>query len=141
MRAGRVDERDERAFGAGARLLVDELAPRCLQLRQRRVDVVHPQRDVVQARAALLDVLRDRGVRAPSPPEARASVRSDRNEMRAHALRRDLFGRLDLEAERIAIERQRRAEIFDGDADVVEDGFHIRRSSRSHEATKARDAF
>ncbi len=45
--------------------------------------------------------------------------------MRAHALRGDLFGRFDLEAERIAIERQRRVEIPHGDADVIEDGFHF----------------
>ena len=48
----------------------------------------------------------------------------DRHEMRAHALRRHLLGRLDLEAERVAIERQRGRQILDRDADVIEDGFH-----------------
>ena len=49
---------------------------------------------------------------------------TDRHEVRAHTLRRHLFGRLDVEAERIAIERQRRGEILHRDADVVEDGLH-----------------
>ena len=40
--------------------------------------------------------------------------------MRAHALRSDLLRRLDLEPERIAIERERRGEILNGDADVIE---------------------
>ena len=55
MRAGRVDERDQRAFGAAPRLLVDEPDAAGLELRERRVDVVHAQRDVVQARTAFIE--------------------------------------------------------------------------------------
>ena len=43
-----------------------------------------------------------------------------RNEVRPHPLRRDLLGRLDLEPERVAVERQRLVEVGDGDADVIE---------------------
>ena len=94
-----------------------------LELRERRVDVVDAQRDVMQARAALVDVLRDRrvGRRRLEQLELRLA---DRHEVRAHALRRDLFRRFDLEPERVAIERERRGEIRDRDADVIEDGFH-----------------
>ena len=40
--------------------------------------------------------------------------------MRADPLRRDLFGRLDLEAERVAVERERLLQVADGDTDVIE---------------------
>ncbi len=54
-----MNERDERAFGARTRLFVDQPHAFGFQLIERRADVVHAQRDVVQAGAALLDVLRD----------------------------------------------------------------------------------
>ena len=57
-----VDERDQRTFGAGARLLVDELRAAGLELRECRVDVFHAQRDVVESWAALLDIFRNRRV-------------------------------------------------------------------------------
>ena len=44
--------------------------------------------------------------------------------MGADALRRDVFGRFDLETERVAIERERRREVPYRDADVIEGGFH-----------------
>jgi hypothetical protein len=44
--------------------------------------------------------------------------------MRADALRHHVFRRFDLEPQRIAVEGERRTEIFDGDADVIENGFH-----------------
>ena len=75
-----------------------------LQLRERGADVVDAQRDVVQPGAALLDVLRDRRLRRGRLEQLEARL-ADRDEVRAHALRRDLLGRLDLEAERVAIER------------------------------------
>ena len=98
------------APSARPRLLVDEPRPARLQLRQRRANVIDPQRDVVQARAALVDVLRDRRVGGRRLRAARGWI-ADRDEVRAHALRCDLFGRLDLEAQRIAIKRQRGVEI------------------------------
>ena len=53
--------------------------------------------------------------------------------MRADALRRDVLGRLDLETERVAIERERRREVAHCDADVIEGGFHV-----GSDATKTR---
>ena len=123
MRARRVDEGDQRVLGAGPRLLVDQPGAARLELRQRGVDVVHAQRDVVQARAALVGVLRDRRIGRGRFEQFQLGL-ADRQEMRAHALRGDLFGRFDLEAERVAIERERRREILHRDADVIEDSLH-----------------
>ena len=44
-----------------------------------------------------------------------------RHEVRPNVLRRDFFGRLDLEAKRVAIERERRRQILHRDADAIED--------------------
>ena len=79
-------------------------------MRERRANVVDAQRDVMQPRPALGEIPRDRriGRRRLEQLEARLA---DRHEMRAHALRRHLFGRLDLEAERVAIERERRRQV------------------------------
>jgi hypothetical protein len=44
--------------------------------------------------------------------------------MRAHALAGDLLGRLDVEAERVTVERERGAEVLHGDANVIEDSLH-----------------
>ena len=123
VRAGRVNERDERAFGSRPRLFVDEPRAAALELRQRRRDVVHAQRDVVQPGAALLDVLRDRRVRRRRLQKLEARV-AHGHEAGAHSLRDDVLGRLDLEAERIAIERQRGVQVAHGDADMVQNGFH-----------------
>ena len=133
VRARRVDERDEPVFGARARRLVDEPRPALLQLRERGVDVVHPQRDVVQAGTALLHVLRDCGIRRCRLEKFELGL-AHRDEMRAHALRCDFLGRFDLEAQGIAIERQRRRQILHGDSDVIQNGFHVRNgASRRHE--------
>ena len=118
-----VDERDQRAFGAGPRLLVDEPRAARLQLRERGMDVVDAQRDVMEPGAALADVLRDRrvGRRRLEQLELRFP---DGHEVRADALRRHFFRRLDLEAERVAIERQRGRQVLHRDPDVIQDGLH-----------------
>ena len=51
--ARRMNERDQRAFGARARLLVDQPHAARLQLRERGADVVDAQGDVVQPGPAL----------------------------------------------------------------------------------------
>ena len=68
---------------------------------------------------ALLHVLRDRRVVRGGLEQLERGL-ARRDEVRAHALRRDLFGRLDLEPERVAVERQRRVEVRHRDADVIE---------------------
>ena len=129
VRRRRMDERDERAFGARPRLLVDQPDAARLQLRERRRDVVDAQRDVMQAGPALLEVLRDRRIRRRRLEQLERRLR--RRGMKCARTRCDATSsrRLDLEPERVAIERQRRVEIADGDADVIEDGFHVRPSS------------
>src|SRR5437588_1454593 len=88
----------------------------------------------MQAGTALLDVSRDGGIRSGcfQQLERRAA---HRYEMRAHALRLDCLGRVDLEAKRVAVERERRLQVLDGNADVIENGFHLdARFSRSEAA-------
>src|SRR6266545_4501374 len=61
----------------------------------------------------------------PCPPVGLRGGPVEVNEMRAHALRRDLLGRLDLQPERIAIERQRLGDVRDRNADVIECHLHV----------------
>ena len=124
-----MNERHQRAFRSGPRRFIDEPdAPR-FELREGRSDVVHPERDVVDAGASFLEVLRDGriGGHRFEKLELRAVVLvrpADRKEVCSDALRRHFFGRLDFEAERVTIEREGSLNVFDGDPDVVEDGFH-----------------
>src|SRR5471030_1095214 len=99
MSAGWVQERHQRAFGAGPRLFVDEPHAARLELRERRANVLDPQRDVMQAGAPLLEIPGDRRVRRGRFKKLEARF-AHRYEMRADALRHDVFGRLDLETKR-----------------------------------------
>ena len=47
-----------------------------------------------------------------------------RDEMRADVLRPYFFGRLDVQAQCVAVKRKRLVDVLDGDADVVEGGAH-----------------
>ena len=124
VRRRRVDEGDERTFGAGSRLLVDQANAARLELRQRGADVIDPQGDVMEPGSALLDVPGD-GRIGGGPLEQLERRVSDRHEMGAHALRRDVLDAFDLEAERVAVERQCRLDVSDGDADVIENRLHL----------------
>src|SRR4051812_42215751 len=119
-----MDEGDERAFRTRTRLLVNQPDTARLDLRQRSVNVVDPQRDVVQARPSLVDVLRDRRIGGGRLEELEAR-RPEWHEMRPDALRRDLLRRIDLEAQSVAIEGERGVEVADGNADVIEYRFHL----------------
>ena len=79
----------------------------------------------MQARAALLDELRDRRIGRGRLEQLEAGF-ADRHEVRANPLRRHLFRRFDLQPERVAIKRERGVEILHGDADMIENGFHIK---------------
>jgi hypothetical protein len=46
------------------------------------------------------------------------------NQMRAHALRRHVLGRLDLETQRVAIKRECVGEVRHGDANMINGDFH-----------------
>ena len=52
--------------------------------------------------------------------------------MRANALGLDLLGRLDRQAERVTVEGQRRRQIADGDANVIEDSLHRKHMILKH---------
>ena len=118
-----VNERHQRAFGAGPRLLVDQPHAARFELREDRADVLDPQRDVMQAGAALLEIPGNRRVRRGRFEELELGL-ANRYEMRADVLRHDLFRRLDLEAKRVAIKRKRGLEILDRNADVIEESLH-----------------
>ena len=60
MSRGRMNEGDQRALGTGSWRLVDQSNPTRLQMCQRSVDVVHPQRDVMDARPPLREESRNR---------------------------------------------------------------------------------
>ena len=49
-----------------------------------------------------------------------SAASAGRDEVRPHPLRRYLLGRLDGQAERVAIEREGLFQLADGDADVIE---------------------
>src|SRR5919198_3369294 len=123
VRARWMDECDERAFRTPPGLVVDEPRAACPELGERRMDVVDAQRDVVNPRPALLDVLRDWRVRRGCFQQLQFRL-ADGYEMRPHGLGRDLLGRLDLEPQRIAIKGERGGEILYRDADVIENCFH-----------------
>src|SRR5581483_8139806 len=124
MRRGGVNKRDERSMRAGTRRLVDQPDTARLECGERGLNVVDAQRDVMQSRPALLDELRDRRIRRRRFEQFQRRAAS-LNEMRPHALGRHLFRRLNLEPQRIAIERQRLVEIRHRDADVIQCRFHL----------------
>jgi hypothetical protein len=119
LRARWMNEGDERPFCPLARLRVHEPDAARFELCKGRVYIVDSQRDVMQARAAPGEVLRDGRIGGGGLEELESRV-AGANETGAHVLRRDLLGRFDIEAERITIEGQRRRQIGDRDADVIE---------------------
>ena len=133
VRRGRMDERDQRAFGAFSGRLVDQSRAAGLQVGDSGSDVRHPQGDVVEARAALVDVLGNRRLRRRGLEQLELRF-PHRHQVRADVLRRDLFGRFDLETERVAIKRERHRQILHRDTDVIENRFH-----RLELATKTRN--
>ena len=123
MGRGRMDERDERPFGARPRFAVDQTNAARAEMRQRRADVVDAQRDVVKSRTALADVGRNRRVRSSclEQLQRRAAHRD------ARALTRSVAtssGASTSSPRASAVEGQRLVDVLNSDADVVEDGFH-----------------
>lgn len=119
----RMDEGDQGSVCARSGGLVDETDAARSELRERRRDVVHAQRNVMQARTAAGHILRDRRVRCRRLEQLEGRL-PRRDEVRTHALGLDVFRRLDLEPEGVAVERERFADVGDGDADMVQDRFH-----------------
>ena len=93
-----------------------------LQLLERGADVVHPQRDVVETRTA-----------PPQKPQSANRARS-LQQLEAAFSRRDKVRTLTRHVLRrvhltksVPIETQRRVEIRDRDANVIENSFHSQR--------------
>ena len=129
-----MDEGDRRAFSARSGLLVDHPhAPR-LELRDGSLNIVDAQRDVVQARTALLDVLRNRRFGAGRLEQLELRF-PNRHEVRPHVLTRHFLRRFNLQPQRIAIERERRGQILYSDADVIKSRSH---TPNRQTATKTR---
>src|SRR4029079_11572263 len=98
-------------------------------------DIGHSQRDVVQTRAAFVQVPGDwrTGGGGFEQLQPRAS---DRDEMGTDLLRPDLLRRFDVQTESVAVERECRVEVLDGNPDVIENGFH--KSLRVHRSEPSR---
>jgi hypothetical protein len=118
-----MDERDHRSFGSWTRRLVDHPEATRLQPLDDRKDIGHSQRDVVQTRAAFVQIPGDwrTGGGRFEQLQPRAS---DRDEMGTDLLRPDLLRRFDVQTESVAVERECRVEVLDGNPDVIENGFH-----------------
>ena len=139
VRRRRMDERDQRVLRPGPRLGVDQADAARLELLERGANVLDPQRDVVEARTALLDVFRDRRVRRRRLEQFERRA-ADGNVARADALRDNLLRRPDLETERVAVERQRLLDVLHRDADVIEHGFHsVQRLAHETARPRSRD--
>src|ERR1700760_38942 len=118
-----VHERDARAADAGARLLVDQREPGPFERFERAVDVVDLVGDMVQARAVLREELADGRVRAERREQLDV-VLADVEQDRLDALLLDDLAMRERELEAVAIQRERRRELLDGDADVVDPREH-----------------
>ena len=131
-----MDERHQRPVRAGPRFGVDQpYVPRG-QLRQRRAQVRHAQRDVVQARSATGQEAGNRRVRRRGFEQFQR-CRAGVEHVRPDALRRHLLRALHVETERVAVEGQRLVEALHRNADVIEDGFHAPPVAAAARATSA----
>ena len=124
MGCGRVHERHLRPLGAWTRRLVDEADAARLEVGERRRNVLDAQRDVVDAGTALLDEFRNGRIGRGRFEQLQGGL-SDRDEVRPDTLRPHVLGRLDVEAERVPVERQRLVDVLDRDADVIENSSHL----------------
>ena len=113
-----MDERDLEPEEPFPRLLVDQLDAGVAETRQRRCDVVHLIGDVVHPGTAAREEPTDGRVLLQRLEELDAA-RADANSRGVHTLRRHRRPMLDLGTEQPRVRRQRRVEIVDRDAEVV----------------------
>src|SRR6188508_579151 len=133
MRTRRMDEGDQGALRSRPRLFIDQSNPARLQLRESRGDIVDTERDVMNARSALLEIAGDWRIRSGGLEQfelgagIRARLRrrlTNGQEVGTDPLRADIFGGLDLETERVPIKGQRGVQVLNRNANVIEDGLH-----------------
>ena len=128
-----MDEGHHCTFGPWSRVLVDEPHPAFAQLPQRRVDIFHSERNVMQPGAARADELRDRRIRRRRLEHLEGRLPGF-EERRPNTLRRNVFRRLDVQTQHVLEERKGSLQIAHRDPDVVQDGFHFRALERISDA-------
>ena len=121
--ACRVDEGDQRSMRAWPRRLVNQANAFLLQPREDGAEIIDAECKVVDARATLRDIGRDRRILRGRFEQLEGGL-AHLDEVRADALRRNLFRRLDLEPERISVKGQRLGEVFDRYPNVIQRCFH-----------------
>jgi hypothetical protein len=123
MGARWVNERHECTFSSRSRLLVDETNTSLSQVPQSSTNILHPQRNVVQAWTPALEKTGNWRFRRGGFEQLECRI-SNWHKMRADVLGFDFFRCVDIETKTIAKERERRPNIAYRDPDVVEHGLH-----------------
>ena len=113
-----MDERDLKAEEPPSRARVDQLGPFGGELVESGADVIDLERDVVHPGAPLREELADRRVLAECSQQLDA-VRADAQRRRLYALLLERLAVLELGPEEPVVGGQRRIEIVDGDAQVM----------------------
>jgi hypothetical protein len=113
-----MDERDESASGADPRPLVYQASAASFQFAEFRVDVVDFDAKVMNSGAALSQKLPDRSFLAGGFEQFDAAF-ADRQHGDPHALILHYLDPFQFEAERVAPERERAIDRFDGDAQML----------------------
>ena len=114
-----MEKRYLRVAYSGARRLVDQPHAGRAQLVERRRDVVDPVGDVVQPGPATREETADRRVRGQRRQQLDVAV-PDVEQRRLDALLGDRLAVHERHPVRVAVHGDRRLEVLDGDADVVD---------------------
>src|SRR6185437_5748586 len=133
----RMDEGDAGIADADAGLVIDQLEAGVLELVQDLFDVADRIGDVMQAGAALLQVLPNRCVRAQRLQELDVAV-ADVEQRGLDALRLHRLAVGERHAEGLLVEGEGALEVVGGDADVVDSAEHGPGSLRSRERIPGR---
>ena len=118
MRALGMDERVPHPFRVFARRLVNQLRALFLETRERGVNVVYLEADVMHALAALGEIFRKTALRVLRFDQFyfASADRHERDLGTSAFLGRDV---IELHSERVGKERERRVDVLDGNADVI----------------------
>ena len=114
-----MDEGDPGSSPADTRRFVDQLRASCPEMRKGGVDVEDGISNMMQAFAPLLKKTSDRGIGVDRLKQLDKAA-TDRKQGLFHPLAFDHFPVQRLDPVLVAIGRDRRFEIADGDADVIE---------------------
>jgi hypothetical protein len=114
-----VEKRDALPFGAGSWFLVDEANAGLATARERIVEVIDREADMMDSRTALRDELRDRRLGALRFEEfdERIASREPGDSGSVRIVERDFW-----HFEHVAVEREQGVQRLDGDPDVRDPG-------------------